>query len=434
MTRAPAEEELLSQSSALSFARQSEKEKLASSPYNTLSKSRTGRDAGGIGEQETMSTRKERTGGVLGTTGGTRTRQQKGKGKGAFYVTPELVLSCAKSAGVKWSTEMGGEGGEEKEEDEICLLTVAHTALTEKVQKPWEARGDPVTGKRYLYNCRTGLRAKYHPLEKQLAKVVSTLREQGFHTKNKGKHWLKLADAGGDYWYNFKTNERRESEDGNAPGDAEIIPPCPDSVGLPKFPLQDAGHANVKELVDNVTLLAFKSWWYEDSEEPSLGNGSSAGAGLKKRYVTLEYDLVTKNFRIILEENVAIDVSDVQSKRKMPIECWDLYIGATLDILGKNTTLQQGTFETIQWLDHKAARLLAVKKELLQVLQKYRTASVPAAWSFALNNKPGCCSLRHLMYQIEQLKAELALFRPSLAEAFTIEDVLKDVTGSEAAA
>ena len=28
------------------------------------------------------------------------------------------------------------------------------------------------------------------------------------------------------------------------------------------------------------------------TEEASLGNGSSAGGGLKKRYVTLEYDLV----------------------------------------------------------------------------------------------------------------------------------------------
>ena len=102
-----------------------------------------------------------------------------------------------------------------------------------------------------------------------------------------------------------------------------------------------------------------------------------------------------------------------------------MYIGATLDILGKNTTLQQGSFDTIQWLDYKAARLLALKKDLLQVLQKYRTASVPAAWSFALNNKPGCCSLRHLMYQIEQLKAELSKFRPSLASKFTITDVLE---------
>ena len=198
----------------------------------------------------------------------------------------------------------------------------------------------------------------------------------------------------------------------------------PDGL-LPSFLVQDPGHANTADLVQSVKLLSFKSWWYEDSEEPTLGNGSSAGSGLKKRYVTLKYDLVAKTFRIILEENVAIDVSDVQSKRKLPIECWDLYIGATLDILGKNTTLQQGSFDTIQWLDYKAARLLALKKDLLQVLQKYRTASVPAAWSFALNNKPGCCSLRHLMYQIEQLKAELSKFRPSLASKFTITDVLE---------
>ncbi len=214
------------------------------------------------------------------------------------------------------------------------------------------------------------------------------------------------------------------AEGDGAPSESEAIQPCPQGM-LPVFPTLEAGHANVKDFVDDIKVLSFKSWWYEDSEEPSLGNGSSAGGGLKKRYVTLEYDLSTKNFRIILEENVAVDLSDVQSKRKKPIECWDLYIGATLDILGKNTTLQQGTFETIQWLNHKAARLLAVKKELLQVLQKYRTASVPAAWSFALNNKPGCCSLRHLMYQIEQLKAELSKFRPSLVKTYTIEDVVK---------
>ena len=229
-------------------------------------------------------------------------------------------------------------------------------------------------------------------------------------------------------WYNCKTKETKVSEEG---GGSEVpqsevckVSDLPAGI-LPEFPSQDAAFANVKELVQSVNVLKFKSWWNEDREEPTLGNGSSAGGGLKKRYVTLEYDLVEKTFRIILEENVAIDVSDVQSKRKLPIECWDLYIGATLDILGKNTTLQQGTFETIQWLDYKAAALLAVKKDLLQVLQKYRTASVPAAWSFALNNKPGCCSLRHLMYQIEQLKAELAKFRPSLSETFTIEEVLE---------
>ena len=378
-----------------------EKKKLESSSYNTLKKSRTLTE----GSSDT-SPNKTKTG-----KAGKRTRQV------IQHILPELVLECGSSMGIK----LDGESGEH------CLLAVAMAALTAEVQKPWELREDS-KGKRFLYNCRTGLRAKYHPLEKVYAKAVVTLREQNYCEANKSRAWLKLKDeAGLDFWYNAKTGERKEGEESafSPPeGDEIKAATLPDGL-LPSFPVQDPGHANTADLVQSVKLLSFKSWWYEDSEEPTLGNGSSAGSGLKKRYVTLEYDLVAKTFRIILEENVAIDVSDVQSKRKLPIECWDLYIGATLDILGKNTTLQQGSFDTIQWLDYKAARLLALKKDLLQVLQKYRTASVPAAWSFALNNKPGCCSLRHLMYQIEQLKAELSKFRPSLASKFTITDVLE---------
>lgn len=367
-----------------------EKKKLESSPYNTLGKTRTRVEGNGHGES--------------GKATGTGSRSFK---PAVVHVTADLVEECGRYLGVNL----------EGDEAEHALLAVAHAALFAHLQKPWEARLDS-KGRRFLYNCRTGLRAKYHPLEKTFPKLVEDLRGQGFATKHKTRRWLKLTDEGGDYWHNVGTGERTTE----AVGESEEISGSllPEGT-LPSFPEPPVAHANVKELVKSVDLLSFKSWWYEDREEASLGNGSSAGGGLKKRYVTLEYDLVNKTFRIILEENVSIDVSDVESKRREPIECWDLHIGATLDILGKNTTLQQGTFETIQWLDYKAARLLAVKKNLLQVLQKYRTASVPAAWSFALNNKPGCCSLRHLMYQIDQLKAELAKFRPSLSETFAVD-------------
>ena len=36
-------------------------------------------------------------------------------------------------------------------------------------------------------------------------------------------------------------------------------------------------------------VLKFTSWWDEDREESSLGNGSSAGGGLKRRYVSLKF-------------------------------------------------------------------------------------------------------------------------------------------------
>ena len=36
-------------------------------------------------------------------------------------------------------------------------------------------------------------------------------------------------------------------------------------------------------------VLKFTSWWDEDKEESSLGNGSSAGGGLKRRYISLRF-------------------------------------------------------------------------------------------------------------------------------------------------
>ena len=36
-------------------------------------------------------------------------------------------------------------------------------------------------------------------------------------------------------------------------------------------------------------VLKFTSWWDEDKEESSLGNGSSAGGGLKRRYISLKF-------------------------------------------------------------------------------------------------------------------------------------------------
>lgn len=148
---------------------------------------------------------------------------------------------------------------------------------------------------------------------------------------------------------------------------------------------------------------------------------------MKKRYTTLEYDLFSKNFRVILEENVAIDLADMQSHREVKVECWDLYIGANINILGKRTTLQQGSLETIQWLDFYAAQLMKLKDDLEKTLHKYTMESFPASWCFTLRSKPGCCNLRHLMYQIEQLKAELSKYRPKLAQTYSTEEVLKSV-------
>ena len=43
--------------------------------------------------------------------------------------------------------------------------------------------------------------------------------------------------------------------------------------------------------ISKLRVLTFKSWWFEDREEPSLGSETSVGGGLKDHYVRLTFDL-----------------------------------------------------------------------------------------------------------------------------------------------
>ena len=45
-------------------------------------------------------------------------------------------------------------------------------------------------------------------------------------------------------------------------------------------------------------VLKFTSWWDEDREESTLGNGSSAGGGLKRRYVSLKFYCADGSFDV----------------------------------------------------------------------------------------------------------------------------------------
>lgn len=93
-----------------------------------------------------------------------------------------------------------------------------------------------------------------------------------------------------------------------------------------------------------VRELVFKSWWSEDKEEPSLGNNMIAGGGLKKRYITIKFDIYAQTFEIHLDNEEAVSLFNLMSvtaKNGLPIQCWDLHVGAKLNMLGKTTTLMQ---------------------------------------------------------------------------------------------
>ncbi|GBF97213.1 hypothetical protein Rsub_10074 [Raphidocelis subcapitata] len=59
----------------------------------------------------------------------------------------------------------------------------------------------------------------------------------------------------------------------------------------------------------------------------------------------------------------------------LPIEPWDLHVGASLSILGRRVTLRRAAPATAAWIDAEAARLAAARRRLLEALARFAPAA-----------------------------------------------------------
>lgn len=250
-------------------------------------------------------------------------------------------------------------------------------------------------------------------------------------------------EGGEEYWVDFADGAKEASE---CPPDADILPVA--EVDVPAYDEDDliggegSGYATASRrqleeeaAVNDLRVLTFKSWWYEDTEEPSSGNGSEVGAGLVRRYVTVNFNIESQTFELHMDNDQEIslyNLTSVTAKNGLPVECWDLHVGAKLNLLGKSTTLLQGSMATVRWLDHHAKRLTKVKGVLEKQLKKYSTSTLPTSvtYSKGQKNRLGGSSLRALMDQTEELRLMLARFRPKLADTIAVE--VADIMGYQA--
>lgn len=254
---------------------------------------------------------------------------------------------------------------------------------------------------------------------------------------------MEFAKEGGEkFWFNFAMAAAGEAVAPECPPDAGILP-----VAEADVPFYDEGdliggegsgfpqqrrQLEEESAVNDVRVLTFKSWWFEDKEEPSMGNGSEVGAGLARRYVTVNFNVESQTFELHMDNDQEIslyNLTSVTAKNGLPVECWDLHVGAKLNLLGKSTTLLQGSMATVRWLDHHAKRLSKVKGSLQKQLAKYSTSALPTSvtCSKGMAKARGGASLRALMDQTEELRLMLARYRPKLADAIAVE--VADIMG-----
>lgn len=193
--------------------------------------------------------------------------------------------------------------------------------------------------------------------------------------------------------------------------------------------------------VPRLQFLTFTSWYFE------MGT---------KRWMEICFDLETELFQVVLDKYVSVlDSTHVdsplfdslqsitsqekrvlsmhlheklsgnqhaESLRRPHLQCWDVHVGARLNILGRPTTLMQCNLDTRKWLCYHSERLTRIKEALQVNLTKYEP--VPIITPFQSDRavkrgqsrgSEGAIDLRQLMNQVEALQVQLSRYRPAIA-------------------
>jgi len=225
------------------------------------------------------------------------------------------------------------------------------------------------------------------------------------------------------YWYNFKTQHR-----------SPVAPPLRSGLSQSDF------HASGRSATPELTVMRFSS---------SFSDPLIPGA---RRQVRVAFHLASEEFEITLVPPVTATCDKAQAEASAlvyrvknlrtkhgPASCWDLHVGAILDVFGRQTTLSACDAPTRLWIETNARRLRQVRAALASKLAKYTPLSASRAGGALVGSSGGTGAtwaamaasdshspplveshLRALMKDVSMLKNELAKYRPALAEKYAL--------------
>lgn len=169
----------------------------------------------------------------------------------------------------------------------------------------------------------------------------------------------------------------------------------------------------------NLSTMCFSSWWYEGNGLPfhNMETRGASDSSMTKHVIDIEFDVDTGAVRVAMRgDDKTYSLSHVNGKDG-PLECWDLHVGARIDVLGRATTLMQATAATQAWIDHHALRLRRLIARMEAELVKYDRAT--AATLMRKRQQPerkgGRNNLRGMLDLLDLLRRNLAKYRPKLA-------------------
>jgi hypothetical protein len=136
-----------------------------------------------------------------------------------------------------------------------------------------------------------------------------------------------------------------------------------------------------------------------------------------KHYIHITYNLLTEEFRVRIDKDETTYVLKSVEGKLGPVDCWDLHVRATINVLGRNVTLMQCNSGTSRWLQAQVKRLRTARQALVDILSKYE---VVAGANKNKNVPPTEVHLRALKNECTRLKQRVNFYRPKIAAGFHI--------------
>jgi hypothetical protein len=351
---------------------------------------------------------------------------------------PEDVLAKAERLGIDVAKE-------------THLLWVARQALMTPLPPDWEYSWVADEGRALYHNLITSDKSVSHPANPYFKQMVLSERSKPApRTAGMDGAWMDFeTSAGRTYYYSF-TQSRRVvkcpfgvqllSRPSNVKFSVLDTPstvlnntgfsssqnnatPMRSSFSSSKL-LDEAGSESRRRSsegqqepgsttrhIRDLGVLEFKSWWSETVQGMKKGSN--------RRYMDLLFSCETGQFQVILDRSDKVyTLSHIEGKHG-PLEAWDLYVGARINVLGRMTTLMQASGPTLDWLDYHCKRLQKASSSLKRELKKYSMSFAreqSSLMSKSSKGGKGAVSLRKLLNDIDSLRTRLSDYRPKLAD------------------
>ena len=99
---------------------------------------------------------------------------------------------------------------------------------------------------------------------------------------------------------------------------------------------------------------------------------NAVGLGVSRRFLNVTFFPQLSQVQVTTDDAKVPLTIRIFNRRGEPLQPWDFYVGAVIDILGRPTTLSSASATTQAWLDANARRLWRAKVQLEERLNKFR--------------------------------------------------------------